>query len=44
MIKNNKDVNFMNSNLEIPHEALQVLRAGQLIEAIKITRKTTGQG
>ena len=31
----------MNSNLEIPHEALQALRAGQLI---KITRKKTGLG
>ena len=34
----------MNSNLEIPHEALQALRAGQLIDAIKITRKKTGLG
>ena len=34
----------MSLNIEIPHEALDALRAGQLIDAIKITRKKTGLG
>ena len=34
----------MSLNIEIPHEALDALRAGQLIDAIKITREKTGLG
>lgn len=34
----------MNQQLELPQEALQALRSGQLIEAIKITREKTGLG
>ena len=34
----------MSLNVEIPHEALDALRAGQLIDAIKITREKTGLG
>lgn len=34
----------MSLNIEIPHEALDAVRAGQLIDAIKITRKKTGLG
>lgn len=34
----------MSLNIEMPHEALDALRAGQLIDAIKITRKKTGLG
>ncbi|WP_038342355.1 50S ribosomal protein L7/L12 [Acinetobacter sp. A47] len=34
----------MNLPPDIPPEALQVLRAGQLIDAIKITREKTGLG
>ncbi|MFW1953052.1 ribosomal protein L7/L12 [Acinetobacter beijerinckii] len=34
----------MNPNPVIPNEALQALRSGQLIDAIKITREKTGLG
>ena len=34
----------MSLNIEMPHEALDALRAGQLIDAIKITREKTGLG
>lgn len=34
----------MSLNIEIPHETLDALRAGQLIDAIKITREKTGLG
>lgn len=34
----------MSLNIEIPHEALDALRSGQLINAIKITREKTGLG
>ena len=34
----------MSLNIEIPHEALDAVRAGQLIDAIKITREKTGLG
>ena len=34
----------MSLNIEIPHEALDALRVGQLIDAIKITREKTGLG
>lgn len=34
----------MSLNVEMPHEALEVLRSGQLIDAIKITREKTGLG
>lgn len=34
----------MSLNVEIPHEALDALRAGQLIDAIKIIREKTGLG
>ena len=34
----------MSLNIEIPHEALDALRAGQLIDAIKIIREKTGLG
>ena len=34
----------MSLNIEIPHEALDALRAGRLIDAIKITREKTGLG
>lgn len=34
----------MSLNIEIPREALAALRAGQLIDAIKITREKTGLG
>ena len=32
----------MSLNIEMPHEALDALRVGQLIDAIKITREKTG--
>nr|WP_314370802.1 50S ribosomal protein L7/L12 [uncultured Acinetobacter sp.] len=34
----------MSLNIEMPLEALAALRAGQLIDAIKITRQKTGLG
>ena len=34
----------MSLNVEMPHEALEALRSGQLIDAIKITREKTGLG
>ena len=34
----------MSLNIEMPREALDALRAGQLIDAIKITREKTGLG
>lgn len=34
----------MNPNPVIPNEALEALRSGQLIDAIKITREKTGLG
>jgi ribosomal protein L7/L12 len=34
----------MNPNPVIPNEALQALRSGQLIDAIKVTREKTGLG
>ncbi|WAU72498.1 MULTISPECIES: ribosomal protein L7/L12 [unclassified Acinetobacter] len=34
----------MSFNIEMPREALDALRAGQLIDAIKITREKTGLG
>ena len=35
---------MQNSRPEIPQDALQALLDGQLIQAIKITRKKTGLG
>ncbi len=34
----------MSLNVEMPREALDALRAGHLIDAIKITREKTGLG
>lgn len=34
----------MSLNIEMPREALDALRSGQLIDAIKITREKTGLG
>lgn len=34
----------MSLNVEMPYEALEALRSGQLIDAIKITREKTGLG
>ncbi|MCL5769151.1 MULTISPECIES: ribosomal protein L7/L12 [unclassified Acinetobacter] len=34
----------MSLNIEMPREALEALRSGQLIDAIKITREKTGLG
>ena len=34
----------MSLNIEMPHEALDAVWAGQLINAIKITREKTGLG